>query len=322
MKRALICGVTGQDGAFLARLLLEKQYHVIGVSRNIRTTSFKNLERLNICDRVEKISATMVDFRNVIELIYKYQPDEIYHLSGRSSVAHSFSEPFDTFESIAMAVLNLLEAVRILKLPVKLFNAGSSECFGIIEKGRATEQTPFRPKSPYGVAKAAAFWQIASYRKIYGLFACTGILFNHESFLRPERFVTRKIVKTACKIAKGQCSELVLGNISIERDWGWAPEYVEAMWKMLQQDIPDDYIIATGTTMSLEKFIATVFQRLDLDWKKYVKTDSRFFRPSDIHTNSANPEKAEKKLGWKARYTGEDVAKMMVDAELKNMQGK
>jgi GDPmannose 4,6-dehydratase len=264
----------------------------------------------------------MVDFRNVFELIHKYQPDEIYNLSGRSSVAHSFSEPFDTFESIGMAVLNLLEAVRILKLPIKLFNAGSSECFGNIDKGQATEGTPFRPKSPYGVAKSAAFWQIVSYREAYGLFACTGILFNHESFLRPDRFVTRKIVKTACKIAKGQRSELVLGNISIERDWGWAPEYVEAMWKMLQQSIPDDYIIATGTTISLEKFIATVFRRLNLDWKNYVKTDSRFLRPSDIHTISGNPEKAEKKLGWKARYTGEDVANMMVDEELKNMQGK
>jgi GDPmannose 4,6-dehydratase len=246
-----------------------------------------------------------------------HQPDEVYNLGGQSSVARSFDEPFETFESIGIATLNLLEVIRILKIPVKLYNAGSGDCFGNIHGRPATEDTPFRPRSPYGVAKAAACWQTANYREAYDIFACTGILFNHESFLRPEQFVTRKIVKTACRIARGECNELILGDISIERDWGWAPEYVKAMWMMLQQEKPDDYIIATGTTVSLRDFIATVFQCLDLDWEKYVKSDPRFLRPADIQTIRANPEKAEKQLNWKAGVRGCDVARMMVEAELR-----
>ena len=321
MKCAVILGVSGQDGTFLAKLLLEKNYQVIGVSRNMRTNSFHNHDRLNISDKIERVSVSIYDFRNIIELINNIKPDEIYNLSGQSSVALSFSEPFETFESISIATLNLLEAIRILKLPVKLFNAGSGDCFGNIDGLSASEKTAFRPRSPYGVAKSAASMQIANYREAYGIFACTGILFNHESYLRPEQFVTRKIVKTACRIAQGACNELVLGNISIERDWGWAPEYVTAMWMMLQKEKPDDYIIATGTTMSLQDFITTIFARLDLDWKKYVKTDSRFIRPTDIQAICTNPEKAEKELGWKARYHGHDVAEMMVDAELEFMGG-
>jgi GDPmannose 4,6-dehydratase len=318
MKKAVIFGVSGQDGAFLAKLLLEKNYRVIGVSRNIRTASFHNLDRLNIRDNIELVSFSIDDFRNVIEVMNDYEPDEVYNLAGQSSVALSFEEPFETFESISIANLNLLEVIRILKIPVKLYNAGSGDCFGNINGESATEDTPLRPRSPYGVAKAAAYWQISNYREAYDIFACTGILFNHESYLRPEQFVTMKIVKTACRIAKGNAKELLLGNISIERDWGWAPEYVTAMWMMLQQEKPDDYIIATGTTVSLEDFIAAVFQRLDLDWKKYVKTDSRFLRPTDIQTIRTNPEKAKKKLNWKAEFDGCDVAKMMVDAELEN----
>jgi len=318
MKKAVIFGVSGQDGAFLAKLLLEKKYRVIGVSRNIQAASFHNLDRLNIRDKIELISSSIDDFRNVIEVMNDHKPDEVYNLAGQSSVALSFDEPFKTFESISIANLNLLEVIRILKIPVKLYNAGSGDCFGNINGQSADENTPLRPRSPYGVAKAAAYWQISNYREAYDLFACTGILFNHESYLRPEQFVTMKIVKTACQIAKGNAKELLLGNISIERDWGWAPEYVTAMWMMLQQEKPDDYIIATGTTVSLEDFIAAVFQRLDLDWKKYVKTDSSFLRPTDIQTIRANPEKAKKKLNWKAEFNGCDVAKMMVDAELEN----
>ena len=318
MKKAVIFGVSGQDGAFLAKLLLEKKYRVIGVSRNIHTASFHNLDRLNIRDKIELLSSSIDDFRNVIEVMNDHKPDEVYNLAGQSSVALSFDEPFKTFESISIANLNLLEVIRILKIPVKLYNAGSGDCFGNINGQSADENTPLRPRSPYGVAKAAAYWQISNYREAYNLFACTGILFNHESYLRPEQFVTMKIVKTACQIAKGNAKELLLGNISIERDWGWAPEYVTAMWMMLQQEKPDDYIIATGTTVSLEDFIAAVFQRLDLDWKKYVKTDSSFLRPTDIQTIRANPEKAKKKLNWKAEFNGCDVAKMMVDAELEN----
>lgn len=316
MKNALVFGVSGQDGSFLAKLLLEKNYRVIGVSRNIHSASFGNLDRLNIYDNLELISASVSNFKNVIEIVNDYMPTEIYNLSGQSSVARSFEEPFETFESISIATLNLLEAMRILKSRARLYNAGSSDCFGNLQGQSATEETPFQPISPYGIAKAAAYWQTAHYREAYDLFACTGVLFNHESYLRPELFVTQKIVKTACRIARGECKELLLGNISIERDWGWAPEYVTAMWKMLQQKEPDDYVIATGTTMSLEDFISAVFQRLNLDWKKYVKTDTQFLRPTDIKTISSNPVKAEKKLKWKAEFNGCDVARMMVDAEL------
>jgi GDPmannose 4,6-dehydratase len=317
MKKAVILGVSGQDGAFLAKLLLEKNYRVTGVSRNVQTTSFDKLERLKIKKDIHLVSSSIHDFRNVMMVMKEHQPDEVYNLAGQSSVARSFDEPFETFESIGIATLNLLEVIRILKIPVKLYNAGSGDCYGNIHGRPATEDTPFRPRSPYGVAKAAAYWQTANYREAYDIFACTGILFNHESFLRPEPFVTRKIVKTACRIARGECKELILGDISIERDWGWAPEYVTAMWMMLQQEKPDDYIIATGTTVSLKDFIATVFHCLDLDWEKYVKTDPRFLRPTDIQTIRANPEKAEKQLNWKARFHGCDVARMMVEAELR-----
>jgi GDPmannose 4,6-dehydratase len=317
MKKAVIFGVSGQDGAFLAELLLKKGYRVIGVSRNFQGSLLKNLDRLNIRNKMELISASISNFRNVLEIVNTHRPDEIYNLAGQSSVARSFEEPFETFESISIATLNLLEVIRILSLPVKLYNAGSGECFGNAN-GHVTEQTSLNPQSPYGVAKAAAYWQVANHRAAYGIFACTGILFNHESHLRPEQFVTQKIVKTACGIARGTCSELLLGDISIERDWGWAPEYVTAMWKMLQQDTPEDYVISTGTTVRLEDFIAAVFRHLDLDWKKYVKTDPRFIRPTDIQTIRTNPGKAEKQLGWKAWIIGCDVARRMVDEELKN----
>lgn len=316
MKTAVIFGVSGQDGAFLSRLLLEKKYRVIGVCRNTGNACLNNLDRLNLKHRIELVASSIGCFEHVKRIIREYKPDEIYNLAGQSSVSHSFKNPVETFEGISIGTLNLLEVVRTLNLPVKLYNAGSGDCFGNIKDRAAIEDTPFNPTSPYGVAKASAFWQVASYRDAYGTFACTGLLFNHESHLRPAQFVTQKIVKTACRIAEGQCSELVLGNIAIERDWGWAPEYVVAMWKMLQQETPDDYIIATGTTISLEDFICAVFQRLNLDWKKYVTTDQRFLRPSDIATIRANPQKAEERLGWKAEFTGYDVARMMVEAEL------
>jgi len=320
MKSAIIFGVSGQDGAFLAQLLLEKKYRVIGVSRTMRTDSFHNLDRLNIRDKLELVSSSIHDFRSVFAVLNRYKPDEVYNLAGQSSVARSFDEPFETFESISVANLNILEVIRMLDIPVKLYNAGSGDCFGNMDGQTASEQTPFRPQSPYGVAKAAAYFQVANYRKAYDIFACTGILFNHESYLRPEGFVTQKIVKAACRIAKGKADELLLGNISIERDWGWAPEYVTAMWMMLQAKKADDYIIATGTTLSLKAFIAAVFDYLDLNWEKYVKTDAQFLRPTDIQTIRANPGKAEKKLNWKARHNGCDVARMMVDAQLKSLE--
>ena len=317
MKTAIIFGVSGQDGAFLAELLLKKRYTVIGVSRDAQGSLFSNLQRLKIKDKIELVSASIPDFRSVLQVVNNYQPNEIYNLAGQSSVGLSFDQPVETFESISIANLNILEVVRFLKIPVKLYNAGSSECFGNTNGKAVNESDPFKPRSPYGVAKAAAYWQVANYREAYNIFACTGILFNHESFLRPERFVTQKIVKAACRIAQGSGEKLLLGNTSIERDWGWAPEYVEAMWLMLQQEQPDDYVVATGETYSLKDFIASVFQSLDLDWRDHVQSDKSLFRPTDIQTIRANPGKAEKVLGWKACYKTNDIAKMMAQAEFK-----
>lgn len=316
-KTALILGVSGQDGAYLAELLLDKGYRVIGTSRDAQLSRFANLTRLGIRDRVEVMSASLNDFRSVLQVLKRARPDEVYNLAGQTSVGLSFEQPVEAFESISIGTLNLLEAIRFLEEPIRLYNAGSSECFGNTEGAPADERTPFRPRSPYAVAKAAAFWQAANYREAYGLFACSGLLFNHESPLRPGRFVTRKIVQAACRIAAGSQEMLDLGNISVERDWGWAPEYVEAMWRMLQQDAPDDYVIATGETHRLEEFIEGVFGALGLDWRKHVRTDPALFRPTDILTARANPAKAEDKLGWKAQYRMRDVARMMVEAERK-----
>lgn len=235
-KLALICGISGQDGAYLARLLLEKGYEVHGTARDAQMSTFYNLQLLGVKDQITFHSMALNDFRSVLQALTKVQPDEIYNLAGQSSVGLSFDQPVETLESISVGTLNLLEAIRFLDRPIKLYNAGSSECFGNTDGQPANEETPFRPRSPYAVAKATAFWEVANYREAYNLFACTGILFNHESPLRPERFVTQKIIKSVCRIAAGSNEKLHLGNISIARDWGWAPEYVEAMWLMLQQD--------------------------------------------------------------------------------------
>ena len=317
-RKALIIGVSGQDGSLLANLLLQKDYQVIGTSRDATTTNFTNLAGLGIMEEISVDSVSLNDFRSVIQALKKHQPDEIYNLAGQSSVGLSFEQPVETFESISIAALNLLEAVRFMELPVRLYNAGSSECFGNTNGQPASEATPFHPRSPYAVAKAAAFWQVANYREAYHMFACSGILFNHESPLRPARFVTRKIVSEACRIAAGGMGKLHLGNISVHRDWGWAPEYVQAMWSMLQQDEPEDYVIATGRTYSLEDFVEAVFANLGLDWHEHVDFNQDLQRPTDIDVSSADPAKAEKKLGWKATYAMPEVARMMVEAEMAN----
>lgn len=316
MRKALICGVSGQDGAYLAKLLIAKGYQVYGGSRDAQMASFSNLDRLGIRQEVELLSISINDFRSVLQTILRVGPDEIYNLAGQSSVGLSFDQPVETLESISVGTLNLLEAIRFSNLPIKFYNAGSSECFGDTGNSAADEITPFRPRSPYGVAKAAAFWQVANYREAYQLQASTGILFNHESPLRPERFVTQKIVATACRIAKGSNETLVLGNINIARDWGWAPDYVEAMWLMLQQNQVDDYVIATGHTHKLSDFINVVFNTLGLNWQEHVRINSSFFRPTDIAQGHANPTKARLQLGWTANHTMSDVAQLMVEQRL------
>jgi len=319
MKKALICGVSGQDGAYLSKLLLGKGYDVYGASRDAQGSSFSNLIRLGIKDQVKVESVTLNDFRSVLQALIKVKPDEIYNLAGQSSVGLSFQKPVETLESIGVGSLNLLEAIRFVDSPIKLYNAGSSECFGETGNLPADETTPFRPRSPYAVAKAAAFWGTANYREAYNLFACSGILFNHESPLRAERFVTQKIIAGACRIAAGTQDSLHLGNLSIQRDWGWAPEYVKAMWLMLQQEKPDDFVIATGHTFSLEQFVEQAFSAVGLDWRKHVVSDTSMLRPAEIMVVKAAPSKAKRQLGWEASLVMPDVVRLMVDDFQKNI---
>ena len=312
MKQALICGVSGQDGAYLAQLLLDKGYKVCGTSRDAQISSFHNLTRLGIRDRVQFASMSLTDFRSVLQVLTKVKPDEIYNLAGQSSVGLSFDQPVETLESIATGTLNLLEAIRFMSSPIKFYNASSGECFGDTGDTPADETSPFRPRSPYAVAKAAAFWEVANYREAYGLFACSGILFNHESPLRPTRFVTQKIIAAARRIAGGDMEPLKLGNLAVKRDWGWAPEYVEAMYLMLQQEQPDDFVISTGQSHTLEDFVAKAFTAVGLDWRSHVEIDRSLFRPTDLAGGLGDPSKAKAKLGWQARYQMPDVVKMMI----------
>ncbi len=313
--KALISGASGQDGAYLACLLLEKGYEVYGASRDAQSCSFANLERLGIRKQVKTVSLAINDFRSVLQVLQTVDPDEVYNLAGQSSVGLSFEQPVETLESISVAALNFLEAIRFTGKSIKFYNAGSSECFGDTNGKRADEETPFRPRSPYAVAKASAHWIIANYREAYNLFACTGILFNHESPLRPERFVTKKIIASACRIAHGSGETLSLGNMDIRRDWGWAPEYVTAMWLMLQQETPQDYVIATGSSRSLEELVALAFKEVSLDWQQHVVSDKTLLRPADIREGCGKPDKAKRLLGWQATYGLEEVVRGMMQAE-------
>lgn len=280
-------------------------------------SSFNNLKTLGIHSQVKLISVSINDFRSVFNAIQTADPDEIYNLAGQTSVGLSFDQPVEAIESIAIGTLNILEVIRLLSKPVRFYNAGSSECFGDTGNTPANEQTPFAPRSPYAVAKSTAKWLINSYRESYGLYACTGILFNHESPLRPERFVTQKIIAGAAKIKAGQLDKLQLGNLDISRDWGWAPEYVEAMWLMMQLDKPDDFVIATGRQESLKYFVAKSFEYFDLDWQKYVEIEPSFFRPNEIVTSVGNPDKAIKVLGWNKPTDIDGVIKMMCAEQAK-----
>jgi len=315
-KTALICGVNGQDGSYLAKLLLDKGYKVYGTSRSIDQSIFNNLETLNILSQVSLISMKPDSIISVSDAVKKSNPDEIYYLAGQSSVGISFVEPAETIKSILIATLNFLEVIRTFDKKIKLYQAGSSECFGDTSGIAANEKTTFNPTSPYGVAKASAYWLVRNYRKSYDLYACTGILFNHESSLRPINFVTQKIIASANKIAQGSDEKLILGALDIERDWGWAPEYVEAMWLMLQQDVAEDFVIATGKTNKLERFVSLAFKARDLNWRDYVILSDEFNRPSDLKISNADPSYAYEKLGWKAKVDIESVVLNMLNKSI------
>ncbi len=311
----LICGISGQDGAYLAKLLLSRGHRVVGSSRDAQLGRFSNLVQLGISDCVEFTSMTPNDFRSVVEVLTRFEPSEIYHLAGQSSVGLSFEQPVETMQSISVSTINFLEAIRSVNKKIRYYNACSSECFGENGTVAANESTPFRPCSPYAVAKAAAFWSVVNYREAYDLFACSGILFNHESPLRPERFVTRKIVRAACLIAAGSNERLKLGSLDVHRDWGWAPEYVDAMSRMLMQEVAQDYVIATGVTHSLKDFVSEAFLALGLDWQDHVTFDPSLMRPNELRMSRADPSRVRLSLGWHAETDMPTVVRAMVAAD-------
>lgn len=318
MKTALICGISGQDGAYLASELLDRGYRVCGTSRNAERGDFSNLEMLGIRDRVELVTMAPADISSIERTLSWCNPDEVYWLAAQSSVSMSFSQPIDTLQSIANATLNLLEVIRLHSPRTRIFHASSSECFGSLDGRPANESTPMRPRSPYGVAKACAHLLVTNYREAHGLFATNGILFNHESPLRPEMFVTRKITKAVARIAAGSDEKLLLGNLAIVRDWGWAGEYVTAVHMALQADAPDDFIIATGQSHSLEQFVEAAFDSAGLDWRDYVTVDAALMRRAELQWSGAHPERAERVLGWKAEVDLRQITQRMVawDREL------
>jgi GDPmannose 4,6-dehydratase len=313
---ALIIGVSGQDGAYLAELLVRRGLEVHGTSRDKEASSYANLRRLGVYDHVKLHSVVLGDFRSVVTALNNVQPTYIFNLAAQSSVGLSFEQPVETIDSIMHGTINVLEAMRFLGLDARLYNASSSECFGNTSKDQpAVESTPFRPRSPYAVGKAASFWAVANYREAYGLYACSGLMFNHESPIRPSRYVTQKVVRGAMEVSAGRMRTLTLGMLSLSRDWGWAPEYVEAMARMLELPTPEDFVIATGDTNTLEDFVKATFDRFGIDWREHVVTSEAFYRPTDIMYSSGSPLKAERLLGWKAQNKMDDVITLLVDAE-------
>jgi len=342
MKKTLICGVSGQDGAYLAKLLLEKGYEVYGGTRNVQTSTFNNLVKLGIQASVKIVNININDFRSVLQNIFDIKPDEIYNLAGQSSVSLSFEQPVETLESISVGTLNILEAIRFSKFPIRFYNAGSSECFGNGGTTAVNEFTAFRPRSPYAVAKSAAFWEVANYREAYNMFAVSGILFNHESPLRGESFVTRKITRAVSQIALGQQEILFLGNLEAKRDWGHAKDYVEAMWLMLQQTVPEDFVIATGIVTTVREFVKMAFKEVGIELifsnqgineigkiadcsnplyqlpigKTVVAVEPKYFRPTDIEMLMGDSTKSKTKLDWKLRYDLPALVKDMMENDL------
>jgi GDPmannose 4,6-dehydratase len=315
-KTALIAGVTGQDGAYLAHYLLQLGYRVVGTSRDALIANVTRLQRLGIAEDVQLMSLAPNDFRSVLKVVSSVQAEEIYNLSGQTSVGLSFEQPVECMESISGATLNLLEVIRHLGGGIRFFSAGSSESFGQTGDQPATEETPLRPRSPYGVAKATAYWQVATYREAYGMFACTGILANHESPLRPKRFVTQKIIDGVRAIKSGEQTTIQLGNLDICRDWGWAPDYVKAMVLMLQADQPRDYLIASGTTSSLRQFAQEAFAVADLDLADHLESVDALKRPADLNYSAMNPRRIKEELHWSSRRPIQEIVAKMYHGEL------
>ena len=317
-KRALISGITGQDGSYLAEFLLAKGYEVHGIIRRASTFNTERIDHLYHDPHEKGVRlhlhyGDLTDGAGLRHVLTVCQPDEVYNLGAQSHVRVSFDQPVYTAQVNAIGTLRLLEVIRDLGLPVRFYQASSSEMFGKAAEVPQSETTPFHPRSPYGCAKVFGYWQIVNYREAYGMFACNGILFNHESPRRGETFVTRKITRAATRIKEGLQRKVYLGNLDAKRDWGFAGDYVEAMWLMLQQDAPDDYVVATGETHSVREFLEEVFGRLGLDWKAHVEIDPRYFRPAEVDILLGDPTKAREKLGWRPRVTFKELARMMIE---------
>ena len=320
MKCALITGITGQDGSYLAELLLSKGYEVHGIVRRValEDPAHRLLRIGHILDRITLHTASLESYASIFRVVEKVKPDECYHLAAQSFVADSFDDAFSTFNSNINGTLFVLSAIKEKAPECKLYFAATSEMFGKVKETPQNEDTPFYPRSPYGITKVAAFDLTRNYRESYGLFACSGILFNHESPRRGFEFVTRKITSTVAKIKLGLANELRLGNLEAKRDWGFAGDYVKAMWLMLQQDEPDDFVIATNETHSVKEFVELAFSYAGLDWKDYVVIDKMFYRPAEVHLLIGDYSKGKKKLGWEPTVKFEELVKMMVEADLNN----
>ena len=315
-KSALITGITGQDGTYLSQLLLEKGYRVTGTLARRSSDTLWRLRESNVLGKISLIDADLLDLSSLIRAIETSEPDEVYNLAAQSFVGSSWKQPLLTSDITGIGCVRMLEAVRIVNPRIRFYQASSSEMFGKIQESVQSESTPFYPRSPYGVAKLMAHWATVNYRESFGMFACSGILFNHESPLRGIEFVTRKISDAVARIKLGYADELRLGNLDAQRDWGFAGDYVQAMWMMLQSDVPDDYVIATGKTSSVRDFCQLAFSHVGLDYKKYVVTDPDFFRPAEVDVLLGNSQKAKKTLGWEPQITLEGLVRMMVDADL------
>jgi GDPmannose 4,6-dehydratase len=314
LRTALITGVTGQDGSYLAELLLEKGYKVVGMVRRTSTTNFDRIRHIQ--DKLVLAQGDLLDQASLVDILQEHKPDEIYNLAAQSFVPTSWKQPVLTGEFTALGVTRMLDAMRMVVPEARFYQASSSEMFGKVREVPQNEHTPFYPRSPYGVAKVYGHWITVNYRESYGLFACSGILFNHESPRRGLEFVTRKVSHGAAKIKLGLANDLVMGNLQAQRDWGFAGDYVKAMWLMLQQDQPDDFVVATGETHSVSRLVEVAFGLLDLDHREHVRSDERFIRPADVDQLVGDATKARQILGWKPEVTFEELIKMMVENDL------
>jgi GDPmannose 4,6-dehydratase len=320
MPTALITGITGQDGSYLAEFLLQAGYRVVGMVRRTSTINFERIQHIQ--SQIELTQGDLLDQSSLMAILQEYQPDEVYNLAAQSFVPTSFSQPVLTGEFTALGVTRMLEAIRLVNPKIRFYQASSSEMFGKVVEVPQRETTPFYPRSPYGVAKVYGHWITINYRESYNIFGCSGILFNHESPRRGLEFVTHKITDGVARIKLGLANELRLGNLEARRDWGFAGDYVRAMWLMLQQDAPDDYVIATGETHSVEEFVSEAFGYLDLDWREFVKQDPKYYRPAEVDLLVGDPSKAGKQLGWEPTVDFRQLVRLMVDADLQTLQAQ